>query len=96
MIRFEPIDLPQEKELQFRQWLQNPAMETLKAIIESQTKEHLVKAIQQSLESKDHPLKLDAADLQLIQAQRLSDLLDLLNQFTSQPKETPFYTAKLT
>jgi hypothetical protein len=96
MIRFEPIDLPQEKELQFRQWLQNPSMETLKSLIDAQAKERLVSALLQSVESKDHPLKLESANAALTQAQRLFDLLEILNQFTSQPKEIPFYTAKLT
>ncbi len=85
--------LPEESFKQLREFVNRPEMKLLHRVIEAHAKNHLVNALNGAAIFGDHPLKLDAANVSLIEAQKYVHALSILKGIAN---TDDFKVAKLT
>lgn len=93
MIDRRIVSLTQKEEDEFRSWINHNACATLVKIVRSRLKESAAKALEDACKSPSAPLKLDAANVELIQAQRFQSFLEILEAIKQQDK--PFVIVEL-
>lgn len=94
MIECRPVSLTKKEEDEFRSWLGHNACTTLIKIVRSRMKASAAKALQSACGAAHAPLKLDAANVDLAEAQRCESFLVILEEIRNQ--EQPFILTQLT
>ena len=93
MIDRRTVSLTQKEEDEFRSWINHNSCATLIKIVKSLLKESAAKALESACKAPDAPLKLDAANVELLRAQKYQSFLDILEAIKQQDK--PFLIIEL-
>ncbi len=96
MIKCEFEQIPKETGHALLLWLGKDEYQTLVRIISGRLKKHQADALAAALQSEPHNLKAEAANAEMLKAQRYQHCLEVLTEVKKHPVNAQFEIAVIT